>query len=110
MNMEVKETSIEIMGKMYQIKCPENEIPQLQRAAEYLEEKMIAMRQGNNFLNLERLAVITALNLAYQFLNIDNKNQDQAQNIQQRLINLQNKVESALGSLDFSLDGVETAD
>jgi len=89
------DTSIEIMGKTYQIKCPETEVNSLQRAAQYLEEKMRLIR-ASGILSLDRVAIITALNMAHQLLMLEQQKNQQAQLLNQRLTELQNKVESAL--------------
>lgn len=95
MSKETLETSVEIMGKIYQIKCPEEEVPSLHRAADYLQEKMRKMREAG-VLSVDRVAVITALNIVHQLLTLEqNKNQD-LHLINQRLSALQNKVEQAL--------------
>jgi cell division protein ZapA len=64
--------SIEILGKTYQIKCHAHEVSSLQKAAEFLEEKMRVTRDGAGVLSIDRIAVITALNIAHQFLNLEN--------------------------------------
>lgn len=88
-------TSVEIMGRIYQIKCPEEDVPSLRRAAEYLQEKMRHMRE-TGVLSVDRVAVITALNIVHQLLTLEqHKNQD-LQLMNQRLSALQDKVEQAL--------------
>lgn len=95
MSIEIPETSVEIMGKLYQIKCPEDEVPSLHRAASYLQDKMRSMRDAG-VLSIDRIAVITALNIVHQLLTLEQtKNQD-LQLINQRLSALQNKVEAAI--------------
>jgi len=95
MMSDTTDTSIEIMGKTYQIKCPEAEINSLQCAAQYLEEKMRLIR-ASGILSLDRVAIITALNVAHQLLVLEQQKNQHAQLINQRLTELQNKVESAL--------------
>lgn len=92
---DTTETSIEIMGKAYQIKCPETEVNSLQCAAQYLEEKMRLIR-ASGILNLDRIAIITALNIAHQLLMLEQQKNQHAQLINQRLTELQSKVENAL--------------
>jgi cell division protein ZapA len=96
MSIETQDTtSVEIMGRIYQIKCPEEDVSSLRRAAEYLHEKMRHMRE-TGVLSVDRVAVITALNIVHQLLTLEqHKNQD-LQLINQRLSALQDKVEEAL--------------
>lgn len=95
MNKEAPDTSIEIMGKIYQIKCPETEVSSLHRAAEYLEEKMHIMRESG-VISADRVAIITALNVVHQLLTLERQKNHHFQTINQRLLELQSKVENAL--------------
>lgn len=89
------ETIIEILGKPYQIKCPESEIDSLQTAARYLEDKMQEV-QKSGVAQLEKIAIIAALNIVYQLLNFETIKQDALETINQRLSDLHQKVEHAL--------------
>ena len=95
MTNDMTDTSIEIMGKTYQIKCPAAEINALQRAAQYLEEKMRLIRESG-ILHLDRVAIITALNVAHQLLTIEQQKNQYAHMVNQRLTELKVKVENAL--------------
>ena len=90
------ETSIEILGKAYQIKCPASEIDSLQSAAQYLDDKMRHLREQGGAMSLERLAIIAALNVVHQLLTWEQQKDSQAQAINQRLYALQHRIESAL--------------
>jgi cell division protein ZapA len=95
MSKDISDTSIEIMGKSYQIKCPESEVNALRRSAQYLEEKMRIMRESG-VLSVDRVAVITALNVIHQLLTLEQQKSHYTQTINQRLLELQSKVENAL--------------
>jgi cell division protein ZapA len=96
MNTERIGTPIEILGKTYQIKCPTEEISSLQHAARYLEEKMRAIQDAGSTIHVDRVAIITALNVVHQLLTLEQQKNQHMQTINQRLQDLQNKVESAL--------------
>ena len=107
MSIETPHTSIEIMGKIYQIKCPEDEVPALRRAAEYLQEKMRHMRE-TGVLSIDRVAVITALNIVHQLLTVEQHKNQYAQTVNQRLLDLQAKVDLALAqSAQMELQSAE---
>jgi len=57
---------VTILDKDYQIACPPNEREALHRAAEELDERMRIVRGSGNVIGLERIAVMTALNLCYE--------------------------------------------
>ena len=89
-------TSIEIMGKTYQVKCPESEVGSLQRAAQYLEEKMRNIHAADSLINVDRVAIVTALNIVHQLLTLEQQKNQQIQTINQRLHDLQAQVEGAI--------------
>lgn len=96
MNKERIGTSVEILGKTYQIKCPEEEVSALHRAAEYLEEKMRNIQDSDSVINVDRVAIVAALNVVHQLLSLEHQKHHNAQTISQRLKDLQNRVENAL--------------
>ncbi|MHB1948379.1 MAG: cell division protein ZapA [Gammaproteobacteria bacterium] len=93
---DTTEITIKILGKSYQIKCPEDEASALQEAAFYLEKKMRETRDTSKVLSIDRIAVITALNMAHQLLELETQAIEKAHAIQQRLRDIQNKVDTAL--------------
>lgn len=96
MTTERIDTSIEILGKTYQIKCPESELSSLQRAAHYLEEKMRNLYATDNLIGIERVAVVTALNLVHQLFTVEQQKNREIQAINQRLHDLQVRLEGAI--------------
>lgn len=107
MSKETPDTSVEIMGKIYQIKCLEEEVPSLRRAADYLQEKMRKIRE-TGVLNVDSVAVVTALNIVHQLLSIEQNKNQEVQLINQRLLDLQTKVEQALAhSVQVELQSAE---
>lgn len=81
--------TIEIMGRAYQIKCPASEVESLQEAAHFFEEKMRVLRESGNVLSIDRIILITALNITHDYLNLENQ-------IQNRLCDLQDKITHSL--------------
>lgn len=60
---------IHLLDKVYKISCPPGEQENLRRAAALLDRRMRDIRAGSRVMTLERLAVITALNLAHELMN-----------------------------------------
>ena len=85
-------TTVEILGKMYPIRCPEAELSSLHQAAEFLSQKMAEVQESGKAINLERIAIITALNIAYQLL----KESDLKNKIYQQIEQLQTKLDHAM--------------
>lgn len=92
---DTADISIQIMGKVYQVKCPQTEVNALQCAAQYLEEKMRLTREAG-IISFDRVAMITALNVAHQLLTLEQQKNQHAHAINQRLIGLQDKIDNAL--------------
>ena len=88
--------SIEILGKIYPVRCPESEAASLQMAAKMLNQKMAEVQESGKAINLERIAIITALNMAHQLLQIDSQKNSVMQRINHRLQQLQIRVDNAL--------------
>lgn len=89
-------TAVEILGKTYSIKCPENEAQALHQAAHYLEQKIQEAIKTSKTLCIERAIIVSALNLTFELLALQQKNTIYLQNVNQRLRDLQSKLETAL--------------
>jgi len=101
-------TSIDILGKTYQIKCPESEIASLQRAARYLEDQMRSIQSADSLLNVDRVAIVAALNIVHQLLTLEQQKNQQIQSVHQRLYDLQNRIEGAIEqNKQLELDAVK---
>lgn len=96
MTEKVVTTTVEILGKLYPIRCPESELASLQQAAVYLNKKMAEVQDSGKAINLERIAIISALNIAHEFLIIDTQKNSMLGKINQRITQLHEKVENAM--------------
>ena|SRR5215208_516210 len=96
MNKSIIHTTIDILGKSYSVRCPESEVASLQEAAKILNQKMAEVQESGKAINLERIAIITALNLTYEFLQADQQKQVFYDRINQRIADLQSKLDSKL--------------
>ena len=96
MTDKVVNTTIEILGKLYPIRCPEGEIKYLQQAADFLNQKMREVQESGKAINLERIAIITALNISYQLLQADKNKGSLMDKINSKISQLQEKLDSAI--------------
>lgn len=96
--------TVHILEKEYRVACPPEERDALIRAAALVDERMKTMRDTGRVLGLDRIAVVTALNLANELLT---QGGNQAPGmvgtadpafLSTRLRLLQEKVEDALSS------------
>ncbi|OGT60164.1 MAG: hypothetical protein A3E85_04220 [Gammaproteobacteria bacterium RIFCSPHIGHO2_12_FULL_45_12] len=88
--------TIEILGKFYPVKCPAREEAALQETAKYLNKKMSEVQESGKVINLERIAIITALNMAHEFLEQDRQKGSLTSKINQHITKLQDKLDQAL--------------
>lgn len=93
--------TVRILEHEYQVQCPENERDSLLAAAEYLNSRMNAIRKKGKALGMERIAVMTALNMAAELL--ENKRSAGSSKVRsidsgtnERLSQLQLRIDTAL--------------
>ena len=65
---EAKSLQITIMGRDFRVACPEDEQAGLLEAVDYLNRKMLEIREGGKVIRLERIAIMAALNIAHELL------------------------------------------
>lgn len=92
--------TVRILEHEYQVQCPESERESLLAAAEYLNQRMNAIRKKGKALGMERIAVMTALNMAAELLEGrrgGGKGRALDSGIGERLSQLQLRIDNALG-------------
>jgi cell division protein ZapA len=62
----MKQIEVTIMGQSYVLACPEDGEELLRQAVAQVDKEMIAIRRAGKVKARERIAVLAALNLAYQ--------------------------------------------
>ncbi|MBV2121179.1 MAG: cell division protein ZapA [Candidatus Thiodiazotropha sp. (ex. Lucinisca nassula)] len=90
--------TVSILDKEYRISCQPDERESLLQAAAFVDGQMREIRQGGRIIGTERIAVMTALNIANDLLLSQKTKQDGSQNISRRIKTLQEKIEIALNS------------
>jgi cell division protein ZapA len=88
--------SITILDKEYKVACPVGEQTALLASAKYLDDKMREVRDSGSILGSERIAVITALNIANDLLSGRAAKNDISEDLSPRLKNLETKISQAL--------------
>lgn len=69
MAQDLNAVDIYIMGREYRIACPVSEHVALIEASQYLDRKMREIREQGKVIGIERIAVMAALNIAFEMLN-----------------------------------------
>jgi cell division protein ZapA len=62
----VKQVEVSILGQVYVLGCPEGGAALLAAAVGMVDKEMTAIRDGGKVKARERIAVLAALNVAYQ--------------------------------------------
>jgi cell division protein ZapA len=62
----LKQTEVSILGQVYVLGCPEGGEALLRNAVAQVDKEMTAIRDAGKVKARERIAVLAALNLAYQ--------------------------------------------
>lgn len=110
--IERDKLTVELLGKAFQVKCPDNNRAALQEAAAYLNSKMQNVRDHGRVVGIERIAMMAALNVSYELLELKHKkDQSLAPSTLQQLNKLREKIEAVLlseGQQQLELDTVET--
>jgi len=88
--------SVSILDKDYKVACPSGEQPALLASAKYLDSKMREVRDSGNLMGVERVAVITALNITNDLLNSNQVGKVLGEELPPRLKNLETKINKAL--------------
>ncbi len=88
--------NVSILDKDYKVACPTGEQPALLASARYLDDKMREVRDGGSIVGSERIAVITALNIANELLSSDSIDKDVDKDISPRLKSLESKITRVL--------------
>lgn len=95
-NMET--VSVSILSKDYQVSCPPEEKQALLQSAAYLDQKMREIRDGGKVIGLERIAVMTALNMSYELMQAT-QNSTSSEGANEKLSLLTNKIDDALNTV-----------
>ncbi|SHI22850.1 cell division protein ZapA [Ferrimonas marina] len=94
--MSQQTTDIFVLGKSFTVTCPPEQVAQLNRVAEELNQRLEQLRQRTGLGSLEQLAVMAALNLINESMQSEQNQAEQERQMQQRINLLQNTIEQAL--------------
>lgn len=87
---------VNILGKEYQIACPEEEKSSLISSAQMLNDSMEKIRASGKVVGLDRIAVMAALNLAHDLLTIQNEEGSDTKESSLKLSLMKEKVSAFL--------------
>lgn len=88
--------TIKILDKEYAVGCCDDERDALLAAAKYLDSRMRQVRDSGKVVGSERVAVITALNLANELLQVNRDRERLSQEVSVGLQRIASKVNAVL--------------
>lgn len=89
-----KNLAVTIMEREYRVACPEGAEQDLARSAEFLNKKMKEIRAAGKVYDVERVAVMAALNLTNELLNQSNSSHIEEQVVESMI----DKIDQALSN------------
>ena len=93
----IKPVDVSIMGREFTVSCTDEERPGLLDAVNYLDKKMHDIRDAGKVVGVERIAIMTALNLSHELLNTKSGDVDIG-DYKRRISAMQNQIDEALAS------------
>ena len=88
--------TISILDKEFRIACPPGEKDALLASAQYLDRKMREVRNTGKVVGIDRISVMTALNIAHELLNCQRQLEDLNRELGPRLRTLLKAAEEEL--------------
>ncbi len=68
MASDPKSLDVTIMGRAFRVACPPEDRAGLLEAVDYLDRRMQEIKETGKVANLERIAIMAALNITHEFL------------------------------------------
>lgn len=92
----ISRISLRLLDREYQVACPAEERSDLLDSAEYLDAKMKEVRDSGKVVGLDRIAVISALNIANELIKLRRNGSSVEGDVGAKLKSLRERVEAAL--------------
>ncbi|MEY3659688.1 MAG: cell division protein ZapA [Pseudohongiellaceae bacterium] len=94
--MAAVSVSLNILGRDYQLACPQEEEESLRRAARQLSQEMEALRTRNPAITYDKLAVMAALSITHQLQRKSLEASSSESSTARELKQLEKKIDNAL--------------
>lgn len=87
---------VKILDRELRVACPEEEREALLSAVSYLDRKMTDIRDAGKIANVERIAIMAALNIAHELLSTKVGRGVDLSDLTRRMNNMQTAIDQAL--------------
>jgi cell division protein ZapA len=92
---DARSLQITVMGRDFRVACPEEEQAGLLEAVDYLNKKMLEIRDAGKVIGLERIAIMAALNIAHEYLTTKVGGFDMGE-IKRRMTRMETVIDQAM--------------
>lgn len=96
MSEAVKHLDISIMGREFRVACPAAEEETLLQAVQLLDARMHDIRTAGKVIGIEKIAIMTALNITHEFLSTKVEGGFDIGSIQRKIDNMNSTIDAAL--------------
>ncbi len=99
---DTQTVSVSILDKRYQVSCPPEQEAELVVSASYLDKRMRSIRKHGKAIDLERIAVMAALNISHELLKAAEHNEGvktDNEQVTSSVNDLSRKIDQALYSM-----------
>ncbi len=80
------------MNKIYEIKCPDSEMENLQQAAEKLNQQLLQTKKKFKQLDEFQTLLLAALNVSHELITCQRQHEQQRLQVTQFISSLENKI------------------
>jgi len=98
MSSERTPITVSILDREYQFTCDPEEREALQEAAQLLDGRMREIKASGNLMALERIAVMTALNMSDEILKLRKQQLARAESVDRKIRFLADQLDDALAA------------
>lgn len=100
MSRSTKTLDIKILDRELRVACPEEERGELLDAVAYLDRKMREIRDAGKIANVERIAIMAALNIAHELLSVKVGRGIDLADVKRRMNDMETAIDKALAEQD----------
>ncbi|MDD2684886.1 MAG: cell division protein ZapA [Gallionella sp.] len=100
MSTPTKTLDIKILDRDLRVACPEEERGALLDSAAYLDKKMREIRDSGKIANVERIAIMAALNIAHELLSTKVGRGFDLADLKRRISAMESAVDQTLAEQD----------
>jgi cell division protein ZapA len=94
--MSTKTLDVKILDRDLRVACPDEEREELLDAVSYLNKKMTEIRDAGKIANVERIAIMAALNITHELLSMKVGKGVDLSDLTRRMSSMQKAIDQAL--------------